>query len=236
MFKEKKRRWSAAEVDQFCGWEFLKEMYEMTKTKRTKDLIVGGFLTGGRIAKEILMLESTHFDFNIDPDVVLVRAMPVSKRYEKIREQIKWKCQGHCKMRWGSRQRPREPNQNERDRHEIVDYSGWVTRLKTSYRSFPFPKTEMFVDRLKQITQAKTGRLYDFGYSTAYNELTAIGKELGTWIPTHWFRAQRASQLALEYDFGVQELSEFFDWKDYRTALIYARKGYKGLAKKMIAR
>ena len=230
----KKPRWTAAEVEEFCGWDFLQKMLDLAGMKRTRRLIAAGFSTGGRMGKEILMLKDTHFNFKVDPKMVVVRTMPVSKRYEKVKTQKKWKCEGHCKMRWGGRQRPREPRPDELKRHGIIEYNGWETKLKTAYRTFPFPKTEPLVPTLRDLIRGMDGRLFDFKYDTAYNELIAIGKQLDTWIPTHWFRAQRASQLVWDYGFGEHELIEWFIWRDYMTAFNYARKGYKGLAAKMV--
>lgn len=227
-----KPRWTADEVKEFCGWDFLQRMLDLAELPRAKLLITAGFLTGGRI-EEVLKLEPHHFDFTMDPSMVVIRVMPVVKRYEKIGIQKKWKCKGHCKMRWGGRQRPREPNAKELERHNIVEYDGWETRLKKAYRTFPFPKTEPLVPVLHELIDGTDGKLFDFKYDTAYDEVTAIGQQLDTWIPTHWFRAQRASQLALEYGFGEHELIEWFLWRDYMTAFTYARKGYKGLAAKM---
>jgi len=229
----KKSRWTAAEVREFCGWDFLERMMKQARLTRTKRLIAAAFLTGGRIS-EVLMLERRHFNFKKEPNMVVVQTMPVVKRHKKLRKKLKWKCVEHCKMRWGIRQRPREPTQAELRRHNIVEYDGWDTKLEMTYRTFPFPKTEPLVPILQKLIRGIDGKLFDFKYDVAYNEMTTIGRKLGTWIPTHWFRAQRASQLAFEYGFGVQDLVEFFTWQDYKTALIYSRKGYKGLAAKMV--
>lgn len=73
----------------------------------------------------------------------------------------------------------------------------------------------------------------DIGYSRAYKCVRELGVKLGTWITPHWFRAQRASQLALEYGLGLHELAEWFRWKNLEVAMHYSRFGYKGLAMKM---
>lgn len=230
----KKPRWTAAEVKEFCGWDFLQQMMKQARLTRTKRLIAASFLTGGRIM-EVLMLERRHFDFKIDPKMVVIRTMPVVKRHEKVGKLKKWRCFGHCKMRWGGRQRPREPTSEEMIRHNIVEYEGWDTKLKTAYRTFPFPKTEPLTPVLRELLKdIGKGKIFDIIYRTAYNDVVEVGKQLGTHIPTHWFRAQRASQLALEYGFGEHELIEWFLWRDYMTAFTYARKGYKGLAAKMM--
>lgn len=230
---EKKPRWTASEVKEFCGWGFLQRMVELARVKRTKLLVAAAFLTGGRI-KEVLMLERSHFLFDQDPVHAVVRTMPIVKRHEKIKSKKKWKCEEHCKMRWGTRKTPREPRSDEFKRHNIVEYDGWETKKKIAYRTFPFPKTEPLVPVLRELIEDIDGELFDFKYGTAYNEVTALGSQLGTWIPTHWFRAQRASQLVWDYGFSEHDLIEWFVWRDYMTAFGYARKGYKGLAARMV--
>jgi len=228
-----KPRWTASEVEEFCGWDFLQRMVDLAELPRTKLSIVSDFLTGGRI-NEDLMLERRHFLLDQDPVHVVVRTMPIIKRYEKVKTQKKWKCEDHCKMRWGGRQRPREPTSEERKRHNIVEYNGWETKMKIAYRTFPFPKTEPLVPALCEMLDGIDGKLFDFKYDTAYNDVVKIGRQLGTHIPTHWFRAQRASQLVWDYGFSEHDLVEWFVWRDYMTAFGYARKGYKGLAAKMV--
>jgi len=71
--------------------------------------------------------------------------------------------------------------------------------------------------------------LFDISRSKVWGLLKEIDEEL---YP-HWFRAQRASQLAFEYGWDASRLSEFFAWKHFPTALKYARRGYKGLAEEM---
>lgn len=229
----KKPRWTAREVLEFCGWDFLQRMVNLAGSRRTKLLVAAAFLTGGRI-NEVLLLERSHFLFDQDPQMVVVRTMPIIKRHEKVGELKKWKCVGHCKMRWGTRQRPQPPSTEEFKRHKIIEYVGWDTKLKMSYRTFPFPKSEPLVPVLRELLEKVDGKLFNFKYDTAYGKVTKLGQQLGVWIPTHWFRAQRASQLVWDYGFREHELVEWFVWRDYMTAFGYARKGYKGLAMKMV--
>ena len=231
MIMMKKKRWMADEVEEFCGWDFLSKMILLCRKPRDRILITSAFLTGGRIV-EILQLQKKHILFDQDPNYVVVRTMPMVKRYKKIRSADKWKCEGHCKMRWDA-----EPPLEVQRTHNIVKYAGWVTIPVKAYRTFPFPKSEPLVpvlaDWIERLADPKT-RLIRLSYQRAYEIVTAIGKELNTWIPTHWFRAQRASQLAFEYGFNEHDLVEFFKWLDYMTAFHYASKGYKGLATKMV--
>lgn len=231
--KTAKPRWNADEIKGFCGWEFLQKMVALAGDPGTERLIVVAFLTGSRIS-EVLQTKHQNFDFGTDPKMVVVRAMPIVKRYEKIGVEKKWRCLDHCKMRWGGTGRPREPTPKEYQTHNIIEYTGWRTRPKNVYRTFPFPKAEPLVPSLEKSLEGLDGSIFDFKYSTAYKKVTKIGKELNTWIPTHWFRAQRASQLAFEYGFREYELTKWFIWRDYETAFHYARMGYKELALKMV--
>lgn len=54
-------------------------------------------------------------------------------------------------------------------------------------------------------------------------------------IYLHWFRAQRACQLAFDYGFDRGDLEEFFSWKERRESMAqrYASLGWKGLARRM---
>lgn len=225
--KMRKKRWTIEEVEEFCGWDFLGRMVELCKRERDRALLASAFLTGGRI-NEVLRLKKEHFDLSSDPNLIVIRAMPVSKRFEKVGEVAKWKCLGHCKRRWAG-----QPDPQYFERHKLVEYKGWITRPKEAYRTFVFPKTEPLVPLLINWLDGRNG-LFDIGYDYAYKAVTALGVQLGTWIPTHWFRAQRASQLALEYNFDARDLAEFFKWRDYAMALRYASKGWRGLAMKMV--
>jgi len=49
----------------------------------------------------------------------------------------------------------------------------------------------------------------------------------------HWFRSQRASQLAKDYKLGVPELVDLFEWEDMKTAIRYAKMGGETLTEKM---
>ena len=210
----KKPRWKAEEVAEFCGWDFLERMIQLAELNRDEILIASAFLTGGRIS-EVLWLQKKHFDFARSPTHVVVRTMPMVKRYKKVRKVPKWKCDGHCKMRWEE-----SPTPELIQRHgKITEYEGWETEPRKAYRTFPFPKNEPLVPVLQSTIESLKPEAKLFGrlsYQRAYEITTDIGKRLGTWIPTHWFRAQRASQLAFEYGFNEHDLIRFFDWKSYK--------------------
>lgn len=227
----KKKRWTADEVEEFCGWDFLIQMVSLCRKGRDKGLVAAAFLTGGRM-NEVLPLQQKHFLFDQDPTHVVVKTMPLVKRYKKVRLQEKWRCDNHCRMRWN-----KEPTIEVQGKHNIVKYAGWETNPIKAFRTFPFPKSEPLVPFLMDWAGGLAdpeARLFNLSYQRAYEITTDLGRQMGIWIPTHWFRAQRASQLAFEYGFNEHDLVEFFKWSDYMTAFHYASKGYKGLAVKMV--
>lgn len=228
----KKKRWSVKEVKEFCGWESLKMVVQAGRTQRDRALLSGLFLTGGRIS-EVLKLQVDHFKLNLDDTYIIVQTMPRVKAYRKIGPTQKWKCQGHCSMRWNM-----EPTDEQRKIHgEVVRYDGWFTTPSEEYRTFPIHRSEPVTGHLlKYLGRFDNPGVYLFNikYPRAYEIAVEAGQHCNIHTPPHWFRAQRASQLAFEYGFTEQDLVEFFKWQDYRTAFHYASKGYKGLTAKMV--
>lgn len=98
-------------------------------------------------------------------------------------------------------------------------------------RTFPIKRSDPLWPVLeKWIRRHKQGELlFPISRSKAFLLIRGLGREL---YP-HWFRSQRASQLAFDHGLEVGELMAFFCWTDLKTALRYTHYGYKGLAKKM---
>lgn len=55
---------------------------------------------------------------------------------------------------------------------------------------------------------------------------------IGIW--PHWFREQRASQLAREYGMSWEQLMKWFSWETERQARKYGKTTEEDLAKSMI--
>lgn len=102
-----------------------------------------------------------------------------------------------------------------------------------SRRSFPVRRHEPLVryieEYLKQYANKPKVRIFGLNRRRAHQ----IVKELDPKIYPHWLRSQRACQLAYDYGFTMSDLMEFFGWKRVETAMIYARLGWKGLARRM---
>jgi len=94
------------DIHGFCGWEFLVELFEAAPSAFMQGLMAALFGTGGRIS-EVLALCKWNIDTALHPDVVVVKQMPLLKRFEKVGEVAKWKCVGHCKKRWTEQPRRR---------------------------------------------------------------------------------------------------------------------------------
>ena len=187
-------------VESFCGWDYLQKIVEKSDRKRDRALISALFETGGRVS-EVLQLKKDNF--TVQEPYVIVKAMPVLKRYEKIGERV---------------------DQKGKKR--------WITKRKVGYRTFPIHMKEPLCPILLDwVCNAESGSNGLFGLSRiqVYRIVTKLDRN----IFPHWFRAQRASQLALEYGFDMHDLIDFFNWKSLRTAVHYSRMGWKGLAGKM---
>lgn len=100
-----------------------------------------------------------------------------------------------------------------------------------AFRSFPIRRDDPLVPYLEDWVKRfeRDDKIFSINRTRVFQIVRAIGPDL---YP-HWFRAQRASQLAEEYGFGVLELMEFFAWKSMVAAARYAHLGYKTLAERM---
>jgi len=195
---EKTKR-SVEIVESFCGWDYLLELIEKCEHRRDKGLISALFETGGRVS-EVLQLKKANFV--IQEPYIIVKAMPVLKRYEKIGE-----------------------------RFDDGGKKRWITRRKKGYRTFPIHTKEPLCSELiDHVIGLESEHLFRVSRVQVYRIVTEIDKN----IFPHWFRAQRASQLAVEYGFDMHDLVDFFNWKSLGTAVHYSRMGWKGLATKMV--
>ena len=174
------------------------KLIEKCGCERDRALISALFETGGRVS-EVLQLRKDNFV--VQNPFLVVKAMPVLKRYNKV---------GEYKDKNGK--------------------TRWLTERKIAYRTFPIHMKEPLCEPLlSYITKIDEGKLFHIGRVQVYR----IVRKLDENIFPHWFRAQRASQLALEYGFNIHDLIDFFNWKSLQTATHYSRMGWKGLANKM---
>jgi len=194
----KKSKRSVEEIESFCGWDYLLKLVKKCEQERDRALISALFETGGRVS-EVLMLKKDNFI--VQEPYLVVKAMPVIKRYKKIQEYT-----------------------------DIKGRKRWETEKKKATRTFPIHlKEPLCVFLLEYIKKLGTDRLFNISRIQVYRLI----RELDSNIFPHWFRAQRASQLALEYGFDIHDLIDFFNWKNIQIATHYSHMGWKGLANKM---
>ena len=237
-----KSRSVAKDVEAFCGWDFLLDLVEAAPSTFMQGLMAALFGTGGRIS-EVLALRKWNVDTDLHPDVVVIKQMPLLKRFKKEGNVTKWKCVGHCMRRWTER-----PTQDEFMEHKIKKYTGWVTTPIVDHRTFPIrisePLTPYFLSWCEEV-KGDLDLLFPIKRSAAFVRIRNVGKTLDQDIPfcnihspliyAHWFRSERACQLAFDYGFDREDMNEFFQWRERKPSMAerYASLGWKGLARKM---
>lgn len=237
-----KERSVEKDVDGFCGWPFLEDLIDTASTPFMKALIAALFETGGRIS-EVLGLRRWNVDLTLHKDVAVIKNMPLLKRFKTTGKGTKYKCVGHCKKRWDVK-----PSLLEYQIHDVREYQGWITEPIKDHRTFPIrldePLTPFFIKWVKTVRKPKDP-LFRIERAAAYVRVRKVGKELNTSIPlatirssqlyAHFFRAERACQLAFDYGFTDNNLDRFFGWKERmpRMSKRYASLGWIGLARRM---
>lgn len=203
---EYKRHSVERDVEEFVGWPILKDMVRKARVRDAAFAAVA-FETGGRVS-EVRMLRRENFILT-NPKVILVTKMRVLKRFH------------------------RETDPKTGDKTIILD---------TVFRkTFPIRRDDVLAKQMLEWIKSRGDWLFPtnrgsdafLGRTMAYNIARRLGDSIGLWVYPHWFRAQRASQLRLEYGFDTLDLMEYFAWKDVKTATRYAKMGWRGLAEKM---
>jgi len=224
-------------VTGFCGWKALIELMNHAQQGRNQAFLTALFLTGGRVS-EVLSLVKSNFIVARSEGVVIVSNMPLFKRYKKVAEYEDQ--EGHIK--WET-----EKQETTRKQFPILIAEPMVSLLlewldKCNDLLFPSPyKIGKPLSRwwaYKLVRDLDQRIPEDLRDQLDLNKPLVKGKEkvkprLNLWL--HWFRSQRASQLVDNYGYEVLDLVDFFSWKKQDTALIYARRGWRGLASKMRA-
>ncbi|MBS7616231.1 site-specific integrase [Candidatus Bathyarchaeota archaeon] len=222
-------------VEEFCGWQPLCELINHAESGRNRAFLACLFLTGGRVG-EVLSLRKENFELRRRERVLIVRGMPLLKRYKKTAEQV-----------------------------DVSGKKHWVTeKVQATRKPFPIllrePLTPILLAWIEQSKDLLFPSPYKHGEPLsrfwAYHFIRSLDKtlplelkqklgldkpfikngklvadKLHLWL--HWFRSQRASQLVSDFGFEVADLVDYFSWEHYGTALTYARRGWKGLASKM---
>ena len=190
----------------WIGWDYITEVANLSENPT---LIQGIFLTGGR-ATEMLELQRGHFaDMG---SYYEVRGMPVFKKFIILSKTL----------------------DKETGRRK------YKTQPVMVRRTFPILKIEPlakpFWDSIKDLDREE--KLFswpgqDDQYWQLYKIVAKIDPPYSILAPMdrmgrqknlypHWFRAQRACQLRVDYNLSLDRLVEFFKWKSLDMARLYA--------------
>jgi len=171
------------DVEEFCGYDFLLQLVEKAPDLMSKALISFLFETGGRIS-EVLALKRSNIDFS-QPEVILVKKMPVLKKYRKVGE-------------------IEDPSKKSGKR--------WITEKIEATHTVPILKSSPLSPFIEKWCEDKNlhERLFPITRTTALNWVRRIGKMVSPSFELypHWFRAQKACQLASEYGYDVFSLKD----------------------------
>lgn len=198
MKRELQRHSVEKDVKGFCGWPIMQKITESAKSVgadplRDSGFIAASFSTGGK-ASEVLALTPSMFSVvkGCKPWLVVVKDMPLLKRYQKTGESI----------------------DSEGKRH-------YETKRVEAMRDFSFRIDEPMWEPLARWLIYALKREYEWLFPSPYKHGYPLSRKWGFWlvqkiadstdlpIHPHWFGAQRASQLASEYDFSESSLLEW---------------------------
>jgi len=226
------------DVEHFCGWATLLKMIGYATTEAQKDLIAFTFSTGGRIS-EILQLKTDMFHVmkETKPPILIVRGMPLKKRYKKTSEYMEClKC--HYKNPKGSINCEKcGGNLLKNGQRRFITEKLQKTRKEFAIRTDE-PLTKIMIHTIIKHLKKKQPYIFKNPYTGkpytrqwAYKVLRKIGKKLGLYLYPHRLRSERACHLA--NSLKAESLLEWFSWEDWKTGKRYAKKGALGLAREM---
>jgi integrase len=226
--------------EEWVGYQAILELIELAGTPREQAFLSALFLTGGRVS-EVLALRKNNFEIRKRERVIVVRNMPLLKRYRKIEEtrdeegRRKWVTQ-----KIEARRKPfpilllKEP---------LVPYLlNWIEAIPEE-EGLLFPSPYRVGKPLSRFWAYYTIRRLDEAVSPELRQKLGLHKpfikdgkivkdRLHLWL--HFFRSQRACCLVSEYGFQLHDLIDWFSWEHIQTAMDYAKRGWKGLAEKML--
>jgi len=221
-------------VEAWVGYKPLLELVELADGPREKAFLSTLFLTGGRVS-EVLALRKNNFEIRREEGLIKVQGMPLLKRYKKI-----------AKAKDGKRKWITERLIKTRKPFPIL-FSEPLTSFLLSWLDkcegllFPSPYKEG--EPLTRFWAYKKIRSLDKSVNPELRQKLGLDKKfvvngkkvsnnIHLWL--HWFRSQRACCLVSEFGFQLHDLLDWFSWEHMETATHYAKKGWRGLAEKML--
>lgn len=177
----------------------------MPEKPRDKLLVLTLFKTGGRL-EEVLSLKPSNFDFASSNLSIVVRDMPVEKKWAYTDET------------------------HTTTKKLDVRRTFPVILAEEMSAEFKVMLEEVSKEKDKPIFagwDSKRAISRNMGYKT-------VAYQTGKW--PHFFRGQRASQLSDDYEFDTPSLNAYFGWSksNKNTSERYATISWRGLERRML--
>jgi hypothetical protein len=226
--------------EEWVGYDSMSKLVDILEGKRERAFLSTLFLTGGRVT-EVLSLGKNNFEVRKNEGLIIVRGMKLLKRYRKVEEKrdstgTKWITE-----RLDEARKPFPILLNE---PMVPIMLAWLEASKGELL-FPSP--------YKKEENRPLSRAWAYGLIRNLDKMIDPGlrAKLGLDRPfivkgekirdrihlwLHWVRSQRACCLVSEYGFRLEDLIDWFTWEHIDTAMNYAKKGWRGLAEKMLVK
>jgi integrase len=229
--------------EEWVGYKPLLELVELAKKPREKAFLSVLFLTGGRVS-EVLSLRKNNFEVRQSEGLIIVRGMPLLKRYKKLQELNLTNSKGQTIRRWVTQklEKTRKPFPILLNEPLTPILLNWIEDIPDE-NGLLFPSPYRVGKPLTRFWAYRFIRRLDKAVNPELRQKLALDKpfivegikvkdNLHLWL--HFFRSQRACCLVSEFGFQLHDLIDWFSWQNVETAMTYAKKGWRGLAEKML--
>ena len=230
-------------VEGWIGWQPLLELIELASQPREQAFLSALFLTGSRVS-ECLLLRKNMFEVRQKEGLIIVRGMPLLKRYKKLQELNLTNIRGETLKKWITQrlEKTRKVFPILMDEPPTPFLLNWLESISEE-DGLLFPSPYRIGKPLSRFWAYYTIRRLDEAVSPELRQKLGLDKpfikdgkivkdRLHLWL--HFFRSQRACCLVSEYGFQLHDLIDWFSWEHIQTAMDYAKKGWRGLAEKML--
>lgn len=230
-------RRSVSNISTFTGWNRITQLIETARGVYPDKpiwaliafLMAGGFRISELIRSPTFYLDENHIPvhyglrmnhISFARNRVSFTAVPLLKKYKKSNPVITTYTEAEVQSVSPSLRRLYTLDKER----EVYIRKSFDTERTAAFRAFDIPINEPIVPVLRRYLRQFEDvheNFYLFSDLTrwdAYKYLVA----LDPLIWNHWFRAQRASQLAVEYHWKEDKIARWFSWVDLQTAMHYA--------------
>jgi len=229
--------------EEWVGYKPLLELVELAEKPREQAFLSALFLTGSRVS-EVLSLRKSNFEVRQNEGLIIVRSMPLFKRYKKLGERISMVVKGQTIRKWVTQklEKTRKPFPILLSEPLTPFLLSWIEGIpEENSLLFPSPYKEgkplsrfwayRFIRKLDKAVPLELRQKLGLDKPLVIEGLK-VKDNLHLWL--HWFRSQRACCLVSEFSFQLHDLIDWFSWENVETALNYSKRGWRGLAERML--